>query len=203
MKKEAQVHMLPTDIKGGQGHTLWTNADGQLLHTKTSGNDLQGQHLYFTTDEEIKEGDWFIHPDATVPQNDFNHVYVDCRKIIATTDPKLLKPQIKQVNWIGSERIMSLPQIPQSFIEEYCKAGGIDKVLVEWENRVSTDDVPPYYINRPKVDSNNCIIAHPVEEKMYSREEIIIKLDNLLLQDVLKLDSTQTETLDKWIKKNL
>ena len=33
-----------------------------------------------------------------------------------------------------------LPQIQQSFIEEYCKAGGIDKVLVEYEEMCIDDN---------------------------------------------------------------
>ena len=185
-RKRAKVHMLPTD------RSYLTISGGKLSYDDVDYAEsgfIKPQHLYITTDEEIKEGDCYIHPDATVPQNDFNHVYVDCRKIIATTDPKLLKPQIKQVNWIGSERIWSLPQIPQSFIEEYCKAGGIDNVMVEYECLTSTNTIVLDFSkvtadeaiksdrkcieSRVKTDSNNCIIMHPVVEKMYSKEELL------------------------------
>ena len=186
-RKRAKVHMLPTD------RSYLTISGGKLSYDDVDYAEsgfIKPQHLYITTDEEIKKGDWFIWlkynfiEKATKKDNN-----KDCRKIIATTDPKLLKPQIKQVNWIGSERIMSLPQIPQSFIEEYCKAGGIDNVMVEYECLTSTNTIVLDFSkvtadeaiksdrkcieSRVKTDSNNCIIMHPVVEKMYSKEELL------------------------------
>ena len=88
-RTRTQVHMLPTLDKS----TICVDNSNNKIEIAdfdySTGISYTNQHLYFTTDEEIKDGDWFIHPDATIPQNDFSHVYVDCRKIIASTDPKL------------------------------------------------------------------------------------------------------------------
>ena len=49
------------------------------------------------------------------------------------------------------------------FIEEYCKAGKINKVMVEVEEIIVQDAFkrrPDYNTYRPKTDSNNCIIIH-------------------------------------------
>lgn len=219
MKKEAKVHMLPTEDKTA----IRYNSSLKIISKDISdygvdNNDyISCQHLYITTSQEIKEGDCYIHPDATVPQNDFNHVYVDCRKIIATTDPKLLKPQIKQVNWIGSERIMNLPQIQQSFIEEYCKQGGIDKVLVEYTEIEMCFNYNGSHYGKdcsckggdfrkvPKTDSNNYIIIHPVEEKTYSRKEVEVLCRNAHLLGMKETlpGYPKPETIDEWIKENL
>lgn len=68
--------------------------------------DLQGyefQHIYIITDEEIKEGDWFInigsggHPNPGLYQANAEHIktfkefgpYSEIMKVIASTNKKL------------------------------------------------------------------------------------------------------------------
>ena len=212
MKKEATVHMLPTkeESKMYDGH-LETNDSSMMdsMIVKKSG------HLYITTDEEIKEGDWVYWTDPEGLTSDINQVISvdeemiflshpehsetealphECRKIIATTDPKLVK--LIAGGGEGNAGVWKmLPQIQQSFIEEYCKQGGIDKVLVEYMNG--------YINNRPvsngvlKTDSNNCIIIHPVEESLL--EECLNAIE--FLSD--EANTNQYSELIKKIKENL
>ena len=73
MKKESQVIMLPTDkaqgciIKHegglGMGYIKGFHSQGYL-----KGNNETSHHLYFTTDEGIKEGDWYIDDANQVRQ---------------------------------------------------------------------------------------------------------------------------------------
>ena len=51
------IHLLPTDKLS---RLLKTIPKGNLLLAKenTVGSDCENQHLYITSDEEIKEGDW-------------------------------------------------------------------------------------------------------------------------------------------------
>ena len=62
MKKEAKVHMLPTEDKTA----IRYNSSLKIISKDISdygvdNNDyISCQHLYVTTDEEIKEGDWFF-----------------------------------------------------------------------------------------------------------------------------------------------
>lgn len=126
------------------------------------------------------------------------------RKIIATTDPELnlSEPHMsdKDAWWCGKNAVKKfitfsdaykywqqnkLPQIPQSFIESYCK-NPVDKVMVEyetigeWEYKISNDlegwECKTCYDwilkNNPKcscevklkLTSNNEIIIHPVKD---------------------------------------
>lgn len=195
---KAKVHRLPTEDETG----LWklTDVDGNIsLHysmNQKKRSNLEGFHLYITTDEEIKDGDWVYRPySKKVSQvvkvlktnrgleltysDKLAVILSDERKIIATTDHlEIPTPGMMslQGEWI--------PKIPQSFIEEYCKVGGIDEVLVEYTSdewsesiklqMISMGDNPEDFKkdSELKLNSNNEIIIHPVEEKMYSRSEL-------------------------------
>ena len=125
-------------------------------------------------------------------------------KIIATTAPKLAK--LIAGGGEGNAGVWKmLPQIQQSFIEEYCKQGGIDKVLVEYEEMCIDDNCDgsgkcgPCLITKQvlKTDSNNCIIIHPVEESLL--EECLNAIE--FLSD--EANTNQYSELIKKIKENL
>jgi len=186
LNKKIQVHMLPTEDK-----TLL------YLSPVTHKPILQAyeqlgpcnQHLYFTSDEEIKEGDWCLYKNRfgglivckakhtltgmvyQVPNEDYGNINGgitpladEILKIIFTTDTKLTCKHS-----IGLHEVL-LPQLSQSFIEAYVKAGGIDKVLVEYIIDPATVD---YAIQRliPKVNSQNEITIHPIKSS-WTREEV-------------------------------
>lgn len=52
-------------------------------------------HLYFTSDEEIKEGDWYIANIITKCDNKYeaNDLTDACRKVVATTNKDLALPE--------------------------------------------------------------------------------------------------------------
>ena len=155
MEKEARVHMLPTNGlssitkgKGEYSHLYHYNPKDEYVEDE----DEYPIHLYITTDEEIKEGDWAYSPVSKKVKlvtkvlahkrgrmlcyNGEDVILSNEQKVIATTDPKIY------FNDIGEGVIESygkLPQIPQSFIKEYCKAGGIDRVMVEVEEIIIQD----------------------------------------------------------------
>lgn len=188
---EAKVHMLPTE---DASHIFML--DNVLKYSKTKTkvekpNSNQCQHLYITTDEKPKKGEWCYAPsldrvfqitsDAPLPN--------EARKIIATTDPKLIAEGVKE--------------IPQSFIEDYCKAGGIDEVLVEYQSYGGyCNGVWEHSEYKPKLNPDNTIIIHHVEEKMYSREQVF-KFCEDAWQCALNVHIHPEFTLDKWIKENL
>jgi len=155
MKKETTVVMLPTEDKT-QLYTRGVSFKNLFLNPSpwyASGRD-KNQHLYITVDqkvEPIKEGDWFItiqnhifkctratETSIYFLQHDDGYEYSAepkrCRKIIATTDTKLGIPcKCKsKCDLCTGEHI--LYGIQQSVIEEFCRKGGIYKVLVEYDN---------------------------------------------------------------------
>lgn len=175
---EANVYMLPAEGLGVLLKGVYPEGNEPLEILPTDDKEWlmfgKPQHLYITTDEEIKEGDWFYNSNMNrVAKCSRSTVLCDAYyKIIATTDPKLI--------------VVGVAKIEQYFIEEYCKAGGIDKVLVECKriphfdieyshgglrtekfNGVTYEDT-----NEPKLNPDNTIIIHPAEEKMYSLDDI-------------------------------
>ena len=221
---EATVHMLPTGK-----HKLYDGIE-ETADVQKADSMIVSKEMYITSDEKIKNGDWVYWTDPEGLTSDINQVISvdeemiflshpehsetealphECRKIIATTDPKLVK--LIAGGGEGNAGVWKmLPQIQQSFIEEYCKAGGIDKVLVEYEEMCIDDNCDgsgkcgPCLITKQvlKTDSNNCIIIHPVEEEMYSREELIQELSDYLLE-YRDYPWKEGLTLKQWIKENL
>lgn len=200
---ETNVVMVATDTYTGiVNHS--TGLD-KIFHTKESAEkavlDIGGTHqqLYFTTDEKKALNDW-VYSTVTNEvyfvkeynsktgiardEDGFAFMLDSCKKIIATTDPKLMADGVAEIE--------------QSFIEEYCKAGGIDKVLVEyqgdwWEDQTRTEiPISGQMGVRPKLTPDNTINIRPVKEKMYSREEAVENVYDFLAE---RLGLKELETL--------
>ena len=161
-RKRVQVHMLPTEDKSDIQRSKTTN---KFFYKISNTFEKVYQHLYFTTDEKIKESDWFINTNfqKIYQGNSENSKSIiefgphpEIRKIIATTDPEL-----------------ELPQPSQALIKAYCEQGGIDEVDVEYwivEKEYSITKKREIEI---KVDPiHNTITTHRIVEKMYSISDI-------------------------------
>jgi hypothetical protein len=143
-------------------------------------------HLYFTTDEEIKEGDWYLSfttsthgmhvPDLVLKSSTKLHSNKWNRKIVATTDK--LKYIVPIFNSYKEE---PLPQPSQAFIEKYCKEGGIDEVMIEYNNIQKTINYhKDLWVNdlQIKKDSHNTITIHPVASKEEQALEICKQINS-------------------------
>ena len=232
-KKEVQVHMLPTEDKT----QLVTGTNGELIFKKlyTLGVTVKNQHLYFTSDEEIKEGDWCIHPYGIgrgkhkvfkagkvstktmgfIPEkDDMNSVWNPDTvfKIIASTDPKLIGKWESVQREDGFNKrtfIKTMAQPTQAFIEAYCKQGGIDKVLVEyecpqcqeWGYVTDCRELCSHKFMQLKVDPiHNTITTHRIVEKAYTREEV----ERLCIKAVVTLGGSKKDMIDSnWLNENL
>ena len=196
----AKVHMLPTeDI---ENYPLYIHDKGYLIEGKYRVGEPSGtqKHLYFTTDEEIKEGDWCIdlisvqlggQPRLVRASREFARdtpAGEDAFKIVASTDKSL-----------------GLPQPSQAFIEKYVELGGIDEV--DFELKSSDLD---YFFGDLKVDSHNTITIHSIKDS-WSREELtdilqVYRLDYEQYKRSCHYGPNQKEIVDwsnKWIKENL
>lgn len=182
------------------------------------------QHLYITTDEEIKKDNKFItvNPNTTMQGiimtctgiNRFDEIMCkedlhtergwhrsNVRKIVATTNPKLwIKDAYsckEEVN-IAFEHVIY--RIPQPFIEGYIKAynedNAITEVLIEQEEvtvKMSWMQDVKYWL---KLDKDGCVVIHPIEEKMYTREEFrkAVRQAWIMSNGIVKFD--------EWFDKN-
>lgn len=191
--KKAQVIMLPSTTLAKVGeYIIAKHEHDDSLHCGIKRQNpfnmlSEEQHLYITTDDEIKEGDWFVAIDSSIQQAKSNYEKLPSdRKIIATTDPELtvLKDvgDEFEVRW----EEVRIAQPSKDFIEKYCKVGGIDEVDVEYNphgnakfERSSGFDGYRcqmcndwFYSNKPKcscsekikVDSHNTITIHPIKD---------------------------------------
>lgn len=148
-------------------------------------------HLYITSDDEIKEGDWCYIISTTEIRRNLHGIIgstigsklfleKNCKKIIATTDK------------LEYKLIRTLPQIPESFIKEYVK-NPVDEVMVEYDQCNLADD---YWLELGLI--NNEIIISPVEEKMYTKKQVI----NIVWQ-AIKDGVDDRDDMDTWFNKNL
>ena len=194
MKKEATVVKLlhiTNDAKA------WGN-----ILTSTFGKP---QHLYIIDNSEIKEGDWWLNKsNNTIYTGDEDmcsraNTNSNCKKIIATTNPKLHSTRLKACPINPEDNMVSIrgvSKLPKSFIEEYCKAGGIDEVYVEYEDPVNTLKLrrvgtmagemalrQAIFGLQPKLTQNNEIIIHPIEEKMYTESDLMTEAEAKELED--------------------
>lgn len=167
----------------------------------------QPQHLHLVSDEEIKEGDWFYTPKEVgiegISQLTKGYTcFAECKKIIATTD-KSLTINIKEPSindWVLG-KFLTIPQIPESFVKHFVeKQGNVGKVMVEYE------EIGRYQITKwfgtgkfqPKLTKNNEVIIS-LEEKSYSREEVLLILSNYRLDNA----GENLGKHNKWIEQNL
>lgn len=227
MWKKCQIIMLPAKDKLEGvlctiGRTL-TYQKGLV----TNGGYIQAQHLYILSDDEIKEGDWFfditkntIHKCHSVSNNiqsSLNgggyHGKFECKKIIATTNKSISRNS--DIEMSVKDALNTLPEIPQSFIEQfitsYNEGKTISDVMVEYD----TIQVP--YITGDgfeivlKVNSNNTINIKTIKDS-WSRDEVI-ELLHQFRKDFESYSntkfakkhkhSTALEAEKKWIEQNL
>ena len=183
--KRCSVVMLPTNQKA----IIHWNEDNHFFLSNTPKLINSGFELFITSDEEIKDGDWFYYEaEKTIMQctehnfyftpeliQNYSNVY----KIIVTTDTSL---KIKTFYEIESNQEISLPRPSQQFIEkyieEYNKGNVITDVLVEYEE-MTGDELgcdPAYYPLKERLKlkvnpKDNTITIKKVKDS-YSREEV-------------------------------
>jgi hypothetical protein len=215
MKKKLGVVMLPTEK---ESKLLLSQIDG-LVYTdrvNSNGNNLyKPQHLYLTSDDEIKEGDrYYIEGADDICYANGDRPDSEGRKIIATTDKSL---SINKHISLDLD-LPSIPRIPSSFIKEFVKADGkiteVEADMIECTTALGA--MNGEWVKKPKLTDSNEVIISPVErlnlivnryynyegieEKMYSRDEVKELMYKALIRGT-NCDSQQEG--EQWIEDNL
>lgn len=211
--QECEIVMVATMNKSN----LYCNKKSNILslrkyQDKPLNDSIINQHLYITSNEEIKENDWYYSIKygilkARVATPNIDYEKEGCKKIIATTDESL-EPR----NLYGNSGLFKtkLPKPSNSFIskyiEEYNQGNIITDVLVEYKlnqykfmSTLCTTKEKEYEL---KVDSNNTITIKKVKDS-YSREELIEILYKYNDGIIDRYSQLTNKDLDKWIKENL
>ncbi len=167
MKQKAKVILLPTNKNPKKGLYLYNKRNRLESHYKNQSlyrEEPKHNHLYIVSDDEIKEGDWYIDNvfkirHSITSDKKYWSVRKNYKKIIATTD-KSLKTKVlfedNEENIKGGyyylednypiyitkkdfKNKFSLPRPSQQFIEHYVEQYNegniITDVLVEYENK--------------------------------------------------------------------
>lgn len=127
------------------------------IHTLSTNKLVEGKNIYITSDEEIKEGDWFIanngvHQCIRVDENtscpfiilnskgeEIGHFKTWKTKIILTTDQDLVKDGVQAID--------------DEFLEWFVKNPSCDKVEVVLDEDINFDNnewIDSYHIIIPK-----------------------------------------------------
>jgi len=149
------VHLIPTS----QPSRLFYGANAKKLMLSSTAVSFKTferspQHIYITSDEEIKEGDYIIELDGNevfrskgvMGKNDW------CKKIILTTDQDLIKDGVQSID--------------DEFLEWFVKNPSCEYVEVEREKSIG------YTEDRARVFYGKLKIIIPSEPKQETLEEI-------------------------------
>jgi hypothetical protein len=133
------IHLLPTEVFNQMPYQIWRKKDGGLWRPTKElpiNSNLNGKvNIYITSDEEIKEGDWFIDLELSdikqctdVYKNGLpisnNRVYPDLsniKKIILATDQDLLKDGVQAIDddfleWFVKNQSCEVVEIEKTFV---------------------------------------------------------------------------------------
>ena len=186
---KAELHLVATERRGIIAVDSQTEEVVYVFDDSYCQNeDYIHHHLYFTSDEEIKEGDWVYSLSEgiiRITERELNYrkyIY----KIVASTDPKLSNScdcETKCVLCTGEEQ---LPQPSKQLVEAYCKAP-FNECLIEreaiWYNHsgdvMHVKQASITEIEREewkiKVNDYNEITCHPVTKTIREIVESHIK----------------------------
>jgi hypothetical protein len=170
------IHVLPTD---NPSRLLKTIPKGNLILSKliTSGSHWENQNIYVTSDEEIKEGDYFWKPDCNMIFKAEYTPHKGCQKVILTTDQDLIKDGVQAID--------------DEFLEWFVKNPSCEEVEVGygWIRLTETDN-EGYWVSIPDKQFE-MQQEEPKQEKMYSEEEVL----ELLQKALTHKDNRETGSL--------
>lgn len=202
MKLKRNVVMLPTNEKAVEKEDIVLNyphsmfiATNNMRPNSLIADYYKSQHLYITSDKEIKEGDWCIQNDNYLCKITCNQdrTQQGLKKIIATTDKSLGLPTVSD-------------GFIKKFIERYNAGNPITEVMVEYEEYPITtygmSDGEPETDTRLKVDKDNCITIKAVKES-WTREEVSTIIHNICGTMYKANTLYAPHTVQKWIDQNL
>ncbi len=194
-KRKCQVVLLPTSQQPLYNNIVTSPRYPNMIQKFGSfensyPDECKVHHLYITSDEEIKEGDWYIGDNIiynlVTKTNGMNP-----QKIISTTNPALKLPQPSK-------------SFIDKYIDEYNKGNVVSKVEVEYvqvPNQIFISEIDAPYIQL-KVNPDDTINIKPIKES-WSREEVINLLDDFNTTGKFSDPYKNKIEFDKWIEDNL
>jgi hypothetical protein len=217
------IHILPTD----QPSRLHLGNSGLVLCDLNFGeNTINGQHIYITSDEEIKEdvNQWYLDKFLNKPMNSGGAQYGEKQNvIILTTDPTLIADGVQAIDdefleWFVKNPTCEFVDVKKQMFCEYC-----GEVYCGNFRCRNYDGLPYYEIIIPQEEPKQETLeeaakkykdlklpddlydgfiagANYMAERRYSEEEV---LDLLYKRDLYMLNRDETQELElptDWFK---
>ena len=182
------VHILPTD----KASRLIQAEDDELmlLNELYENTHNINKHIYITSDEEIKKGDWVLNPIYKtvykwIKNSDIYFDRIDAKKIILTTDQDLINDGVQSID--------------DEFIEWFVKNPSCEYVKVEKEHHTEVEEVS-YEGDFQNVDYIKYKVIIPKEE---SKQELSLKINDEFLDTTSKeILYTLMEEFDNLVTEN-
>jgi hypothetical protein len=164
------IHVLPTD----KPSRLFELSSNLHLHTELCFYYKRSRNIYITSDEEIKDGDWFLTDDKRVEKcaSDWRAREWH-KKIILTTDQDLIKDGVQAIDDEFLEWFVKNPSCEYVNIEKY---HGINTSIAE-VNYISGDGSLNW---QGKSDLRDFKIIIPQEEAKLDLEKEMFELEQEL-----------------------
>ena len=198
------IHIIPTDEQIKNVGDLVKDKYGDIhIFTKNDGKEYGKTttklNIYITSDEEIKEGDWYLYGSQLVKANGlvgFHPTIVDsCKKIILTTDQDLIKDGVQAIDDEFLEWFVKNPscefvkiknkilKVPNRFNDDY-RAIPYFKIIIPKEELKphSFCETPEEKCTMNYCDENGCqnrkriLVEEPKQETLEEAAELYKKL---------------------------
>jgi hypothetical protein len=178
MKQNKNIHVLPTD-KPSRIYLIKSNnklgiTSNNPEFTENFGSGTQNQNIYITSDEEIKERDWFIVESRNIPMkctgvdeygdigNDKNTLYYNhkyCKKIILTDNKDLIKDNVQAIDDEFLEWFVKNPSCEEVEVERNFADEGIKGITYYGK----------YFITIPKEESKQDTQIQQMEDRIMGK----------------------------------
>lgn len=222
MKKQLQLVLLPTENKI---NALLGYSDKSILFNRPYSKEFSTEeldkilssyfHLYAISNEIIKKDDFIINTFSKLTGKalfDENKLDPHLHKIIITTDESIgyTDHKISPV-----PNFCTYPTFTNDFIntyiERYNKGEVLEFVEVEYKKYDGTTPISTTWDGILEVNTNNTVDVSLIEDKLYTKEEVISNLDKYRINyEQFKKDchfgpnkKEIKEFTDIWIKNNL
>jgi len=128
------IHILPTD----KPSRLYLNTQKYIFENEysLSTDECQNKNIYITSDEEIKDGDYFWKPDCNMIFKAEYTPHKGCQKVILTTDQDLIADGVQAID--------------DEFLEWFVKNPSCESVDVKQQHQYHSSK--EFYIDADYVD---------------------------------------------------
>ena len=210
------IHIIPTDkpsriylVKAN--NLLWLTSNDPF-YMESFGSGTQNQHIYITSDEEIKEGDWFMSDYNSFPMHNIKELseregilgwkQEDLKnnlKIILTTDQDLIKDGVQAIDNNFLEWFVKNPSCEEIEISHHV---GYTQTLyfIVIPKQETLEEVAERLCPNKQVEYDMFIDgAKWQKERSYSEEEVLKILNKFC--DNFYENSIREDVTVKWFNK--